>query len=331
MGRTAVTAHQHWLKTFFAKRERIIDLKKIPSAALSSVANSTDLHQMPGLRFLVPLLVDDRLFGVAGLNEPTYESDLAWEDYDVLKLIARQGAGLLALQHADKVLSEAQQLNALNRVSAFIVHDVKTISAQLSLLLENAERHKNNPAFIEDMLATVDNSVSRMNKLLAQLRSDGQEIRRPLNLAEVVSATLSRFELHKPCPRIVGSEEVCVLADEDRLADAIGHTIQNAIDATDVSGEVRIRIVRRDKWAELHIEDDGVGMDAEFLDQHLFQPFDSTKGLAGMGIGAYQTREYFRGLGGDVQVTSQRGEGTHFTMRLPLALATPATLDSAHG
>ena len=53
----------------------------------------------------------------------------------------------------DMVLSDAQQLNALNRVSAFIVHDVKTTSAQLSLLLENAQRHKGNPAFIEDVLA----------------------------------------------------------------------------------------------------------------------------------------------------------------------------------
>jgi signal transduction histidine kinase len=66
------------------------------------------------------------------------------------------------------------------------------------------------------------------------------------------------------------------------------------------------------------------------VEQHLFQPFDSTKGLAGMGIGAYQTRESFRGWGGDVQVTSNPGEGTHFIMRLPLAPAESAKLASAH-
>ena len=117
------------------------------------------------------------------------------------------------------------------------------------------------------------------------------------------------------------------------LASAIGHTIQNAIDATNDDGWVHIRIIHRDAWAEVHIEDDGVGMDAEFVDRHLFQPFDSTKGLAGMGIGAYQTRQYFRGWGGDVQVTSNPGEGTHFTMRLPLASAEAAESAglAAHG
>ena len=81
------------------------------------------------------------------------------------------------------------------------------------------------------------------------------------------------------------------------------------------------------------MEDDGVVSDAEFVDQHLFQRFDSTKGLAGMGIGAYQTRESFRGWGGDVQVTSSHGEGTRFTMRLPLASAEAAESArlAAHG
>ncbi len=63
-------------------------------------------------------------------------------------------------------------------------------------------------------------------------------------------------------------------------------------------------------------------MDAEFVRQRLFRPFDSTKGSKGMGIGAYQTREYARWLGGDVEVQSTPGKGTDFCIRLPLCQKT---------
>ena len=60
------------------------------------------------------------------------------------------------------------------------------------------------------------------------------------------------------------------------------------------------------------------GMAVEFVENQLFQPFESTKGITGMGIGAYQTREYVRSIGGDVQVSSVPGAGTQFMLRLPL-------------
>ena len=62
-------------------------------------------------------------------------------------------------------------------------------------------------------------------------------------------------------------------------------------------------------------------MSPEFLDNELFAPFATTKGVAGIGVGAYQCREYIRALGGDVAVRSQVGVGTEFTFRLPLVFA----------
>ena len=73
-----------------------------------------------------------------------------------------------------------------------------------------------------------------------------------------------------------------------------------------------------DGQAVLRVIDQGAGMDAEFIRQRLFRPFDSTKGSKGMGIGAYQAREYARGLGVDVEVQSEPGKGTEFCIRLPL-------------
>lgn len=60
-------------------------------------------------------------------------------------------------------------------------------------------------------------------------------------------------------------------------------------------------------------------MDAEFIKTRLFRPFDTTKGLTGMGIGAYECREVISALGGQVVVESQPSVGTIFRIILPLA------------
>jgi signal transduction histidine kinase len=116
--------------------------------------------------------------------------------------------------------------------------------------------------------------------------------------------------------------ELPVSADPERLAAVIDHVIRNAQDATPPGGSVALRLDAVGDEAHLHVVDEGAGMDAEFVRQRLFRPFDSTKGSKGMGIGAYQTREYARWLGGDVEVHSTPGKGTDFCIRLPLCQKT---------
>jgi signal transduction histidine kinase len=69
----------------------------------------------------------------------------------------------------------------------------------------------------------------------------------------------------------------------------------------------------------IEIVDNGCGMDDEFVRERLFRPFDSTKGLAGMGIGAYECKEFVTLLGGRVEVDSTPGVGTCFQILIPLA------------
>ena len=68
----------------------------------------------------------------------------------------------------------------------------------------------------------------------------------------------------------------------------------------------------------VEIEDDGLGMSSEFIRDRLFKPFDSTKGSQGMGIGAYQAREFAREMGGEIKVASVLSEGTRISLSLPL-------------
>jgi signal transduction histidine kinase len=105
-----------------------------------------------------------------------------------------------------------------------------------------------------------------------------------------------------------------VFADMDRLTTVIEHALRNAQDATDAHGEIRIDVGQRGRRPLLSVTDTGSGMDAAFVRDRLFRPFDTTKGARGMGIGAFQMREYVRSLGGDLEVDSEPGRGTtvHF-------------------
>jgi signal transduction histidine kinase len=114
-----------------------------------------------------------------------------------------------------------------------------------------------------------------------------------------------------------GGEEVCM--DAERLQAVLRNVIQNAQDATDKRGHVTVTLRADAEAVIVEIEDDGCGMDEEFVRERLFRPFDSTKGLAGMGIGAYECKSLVTLAGGRVDVDSEPGRGTRFRIRLPRA------------
>lgn len=280
---------------------------------------------------VVPLLNHGRLLGFILLAQPRASRTLNWEDVDLLKTAARQVASHLAQLEAAEALAQARQFEAFNRLSAFLVHDLKNVIAQLSLLHANAARHKHNPAFIDDAFGTVESAIKRMSKMLAQLRSGRvdkavQHIDMNLLLQEVASARASGM----PLPILeLSQQRIIVNADRDRLLSVICHVVQNAQDATPADGSVRLRLQCDGSHAVIDVIDTGCGMDAQFIRDRLFRPFDSTKGGAGMGIGAFDAREFARELGGDVQVQSCPGEGTTFSIRLPLAAADGRRADVA--
>jgi putative PEP-CTERM system histidine kinase len=309
------------LTQFFARFGWIIDLAehRDSTRAYAGLDLSHDIDHLSGARFIVPLLLGERLFGIIAIGEPAVPITLIWEDYDILKVIARQTAGFLALHHADTVLSASKQLRAMDQLSAFVVHDLKTVIAQFSLLLRNAVKHKSNPAFIDDMLATTEHAVGQMNKLLNQLRS--REEREPieLDLIEIVHQVVDERAEQRPEPIFeTNLARLTVRADPTRLAAVVNHVVQNAQEATPENGSVRVLVHASPAWAIVAIEDTGHGMTPEFIASDLFMPFATTKGVAGIGVGAYQCREYVQALGGDVAVRSQPGVGTEFTLRLPL-------------
>ncbi|MGB5464607.1 MAG: XrtA/PEP-CTERM system histidine kinase PrsK [Sedimenticolaceae bacterium] len=269
---------------------------------------------------IVPLMHEERLLGFVMLLQPRAPQSINWENLDLLKTVGMQAASYLALNQAAEALAEARQFEGFNRLSAFVIHDLKNLIAQLSLVATNAARHKRNPAFIDDAVGTIENAVNKMNRLMAQLKSaDVTGARRRIDLlAELQDVVLSKSN-SRPVP-VLNAEvsDAYVLAEPDRLSAVLGHVVQNAQDATPTDGRVELLLRVSGDQAIVEIRDTGSGMDAEFIKTRLFRPFDSTKGLTGMGIGAYECREVITALGGQVKVESTPGRGTVFRILLPL-------------
>jgi len=263
----------------------------------------------------------ERLVGFIVVTRSDTKPALNWEDADLLKAVGRQAASYLALLDATEALTEARQFEAFNRLSAYVVHDLKNLVAQLSLVVSNAERHLHAPGFIEDAIATVANACTKMNRLLGQLRKGRLEEGdvHSVVLADIVHDVLRTRAGERPIPQPGAlTLGVRVRAERDRLTAVIGHLVQNAQEATPAEGRVEVSVAVEGRWGVIAIADTGSGMDETFVAERLFRPFDTTKGNAGMGVGVYESREFVESLGGELRVRSGIGTGTTFQVCLPM-------------
>ncbi len=270
---------------------------------------------------LVPLISRQTVLAVILLHKSPSMPALNYEDRDLLKTVGNHIAVHLAQEKSDSLLAEAQQFEAYNRLTAFLMHDLNNLVAQQSLIVKNAEKHKRNPQFIDDAIQTIANSVSRMQSVLTQLkRGESAAKTRRIKLLGVVEAAIDRCSDRSPVPSLVtGADDVNLVIDPDQLDMVLAHLIRNAQDATSSGGFVRVSVESNSNVATVTVTDDGVGMTADFIGNRLFRPFDSTKGSQGMGIGAYQAREFARKAGGDLSVISEHGKGTSISLMLPVA------------
>lgn len=306
---------------FLEEKAWVIDLREYDLEPKKYVALTLPawLTAIPNSRLIVPLILHRELQGFVILVEPRSAINLNWEVRDLLKVAGTQAASYLAQDEAANALSIARQFESFSRMSTFVVHDIKNLIFQLSLLLSNAEKHKNNPEFQKDMIETVNLSVNKMKRLLEKL-SSGNQSEKPgtLCLNHLLQQIVERKSFNEPRPLLeITDPDLLVKADHSRLERVVGHLIQNAIEATSKNGQVLVHLMRKDHSAVIEIKDTGHGMNEQFIQNKLFKPFESTK-TAGMGIGVFESKEYIDELGGQLAVHSKESVGTTFTISLPL-------------
>lgn len=305
---------------YLEKTQWVIDLQECANdpEKYGNISAPQWLVMNPKAWLVVPLILHGKLFGLVVLAQARSKIILNWEIIDLLKIASSQAASYLAQKESADALMIARQFEAFNRMSTFVVHDLKNLISQLSLLLSNSEKHKNNPEFQKDMLETLDLSVQKMKLILHKLsRGSTEEIKDPIQIFKLLQHTVELKSAFEPKPQlVVANTDAMILANWDRLERVIGHLIQNAIEATPKEGKVTIRIEQRDDSVIIEIKDTGQGMSDEFLRDHLYKPFESTKS-AGMGIGVFESREYISELGGQLEVSSSTVSGTTFKVILP--------------
>ncbi len=274
----------------------------------------------------VPLIHAGRLLGLVVLEHPAFRRPLDWEDLDLFRTAGVQAASYLAEARGQQALADARRFDEFNRRFAFILHDIKNLVSQLSLVTRNAERHADNPEFRADMIATLQGSVTKMNALLARLSPGAPrlaEAPRETALAPVLEAVAAAKRRARPIV-VTGDAGLVARADADALEEAIGHLVQNGIDASPTETPVGINYFESGGDVAIEIIDQGCGMSGDFVATRLFQPFVSTR-EEGFGIGAHEARALILGMGGRIEVESAPGRGTCFTIYLPGAGERAAT------
>jgi len=272
---------------------------------------------------VVPLNHFGTLIGCVVLARPRAQFRLEREAFDLLRVVGREVASRVAEQRAAQVLSQTRHLRQYSQRFAFVIHDIKNVSGQLSMLLANAEVHAENPEFQRDMLATVRASVAKITRLLTRLQADRRE--RAHTLIEPMERLKDVVETcrvtHRATIDLVddgGSGGVAI--DPDAFDAVATHLLNNAIEASPRGLPLRVEVRHEPLSLVIDIVDHGPGMDPEFVRDRLFSPFATTKD-DGHGIGAYQARELMREAGGDLLVLTKRGMGTTMRLMLPSVAA----------
>jgi len=272
------------------------------------------------VNIIVPIISAQTHYGFFLLSSPFNDNRLLnWEDRDLLTAIAKQLNHFLALNEANEKLAFSKQFDAFNRMSAFLMHDLKNVQAQLALINANAQRHRDNPEFIDDVFDTVDSATQRLDKMLHQLRNKTVLDTKlaHVHINKLLTSVVAQRNLQQPQVTLEIDEDIQMMIDAETFASVINHLLQNAQEATKADGWVTIKASYFEQSLNLAISDNGQGMSDKFIKTRLFNPFDTTKGNAGMGIGVFEAKQFIEGLGGSIQVTSFEQKGTTFLITIP--------------
>ncbi len=276
------------------------------------------LEELPRTWLAVPLNHFGTLIGFVVLAASRAPFKLDREVYELLRVVGREVASRIAEQRAAQVLDQTRQLREYSQRFAFVIHDIKNVSGQLSMLLTNAEVHADNPEFQRDMLTTVRASVGKITRLLTRLQPDRQERSHALvapleHLKAVAEACRATRAATIDLPDEATAAGIAI--DPEAFDAVLTHLMNNAAEA---SGDETVTVRLRDGNLRIEIDicDKGPGMTPEFVRDELFRPFSTTKG-GGHGIGAFQARQLLRDAGGDLLVLSRAGEGTTMRILLP--------------
>ncbi len=267
--------------------------------------------------FVIPLQFDRKLEGFIALGESINRNEsYTYEDYDLMKVMARQAtAAILSLKLAEQ-LSTSREMAAIGKVSAFVMHDLKNVVSNLGLTAENAGEYIGDPEFQKDMLETLTGSVGKMKTMISRLKNLEEKTELNLetyDLMEIILKEARSFSSHEI--QVLG-QSVQARIDRMEFSKVILNLILNGLEACERKSPVMVEVGQNKAGAFVKIADRGCGMSEDYIKQRLFKAFETTK-KKGFGIGLYQCRNIVEAHGGSIEVGSRLGKGSEFIVSLP--------------
>ncbi len=309
---------------YILKKHWVIDFKdyqhnknRYPGLALpDELINTCPFH------VVVPVYQQESLWGLVCMDNTKKEYlNFNWEIRDYMTVVTNQVGHYIFQHEANEIVTENAQFAAFSRMSAFVIHDLKNVLAQINMILSNAQKHKNNPEFIDDTFETLGYTKQRMEKMLAQLTNktlEDKQTQSLVNLNDFIQNIINnQCQNFLPEPELIPSHKIELNLDTEKFSNVLYHLIDNAQQATQDSGQVLIKLEQQNSFIRISIKDTGCGMSESFIKHKLFKPFETTKGNAGMGIGAYDAKLYIEQIGGRLTVSSIPDKGTEFIIELP--------------
>ncbi|MFW8601159.1 ATP-binding protein [Desulfobacterota bacterium M19] len=276
-----------------------------------------------GLALLTPISVGEQLLGVIGLGAEYTGGQYGRDDFDLLTVLGSQTATALLAVHMAEELAHAREQQAWNRLSAFVLHDIKNATTMLSMLRENAPEHIHEPEFQQDMLELVDDALRRMGRVerrLLTLKDEIIPVLREIELCSTLQAGCRRLRNKLPGMeiRVEFTDKIKLHTDPELLFSVLENLLLNAFQARGEGNSVLLKIYKTaDGQVRMELTDKGPGIAEELLPHALFEPFKTMK-KNGSGIGLWQAKRMVFSLGGDISAMNSPGGGARFVVILPL-------------
>ena len=226
------------------------------------------------------------------------------------------------LRAAERRAQQLQKLEALGRMAGGVAHDFNNVMTVVvgmtELARQTAPRGDVQRGHLDQVLLAAERGRDLVKNLMAFARRQPTQPQR-LDLAAAVQASLPllRKLLKSSVTLSTDLQAAAIHADPMQVEQVLMNLVVNANDAMPQGGSLKLSCSVEEPWARLEVADDGVGMDEEALSR-LFEPFFSTKGEKGTGLGLATVDGIVQQLGGRIDVLSALSQGSRFILRLPL-------------
>lgn len=317
---------------YFIEKNRVYDSR---TDEYTPTDEEKEFLDAVGAELIIPLIIGYHVEAIVLLDRQIIREELTFEDYDLMRTLARQSALAIKNFHLNQEILDVKQMMAVARLSSFVIHDLKNMASSMAIMIENARDYINEPDFQNDLLNTLQRNLERMKRLITRLKSLPERARlniKEVNLNLIVREAIEEVSLFCNKRKITLEEPsyaTNIKVDPEEMKKVFHNLIINALEAIpDGEGIVRVKVYQDiNGYACVKISDNGIGMSDEYIKKHLFRPFQSTK-EKGLGIGLYQCKQIIDAHWGRIEVNSAPGKGTEFIISLPLVLQPDATHNS---